>query len=458
MIGDDALKGKNNLTEGNIVSTLLKLSVPIIATNFIQTAYGMVDMIWIGRLGSKSVAAVGTASFFVNLAMALFTIVVIGSGVKIAHSIGAGDSEGAEEYIKSGFIMSFILAIVYALFILIFKDRLIGFFELGDPEVERLAVQYLVISMVGVLFMCFNNLYSNIFNSYGNSAIPFRVNSIGLLLNIVLDPILIFGIGFIPPMGVAGAAIATVFCRLLVLMVFYTSGKRYFKVFGQDIKFNREKAKSVIKMGIPITTQRVTFIFISIMIAKIIAVWGPTAIAVQKVGLQIESISYMTIGGLQGAIAAFIGQNYGAKKFKRIREGYYKSLAMTLAFGATVTAVFLIFPEQIFKIFLNDKESLEIGVYYMRILGISQAFMCMELLTVGAFNGLGKTYVAPIISITFTALRIPIALLLSSENLFKLNGIWMSISVSSIVKGLILVSMFLYYLRRNKEKYLLDLK
>lgn len=458
MIGDDALKGKNNLTEGNIVSTLLKLSVPIIATNFIQTAYGMVDMIWIGRLGSKSVAAVGTASFFVNLAMALFTIVVIGSGVKIAHSIGAGDSEGAEEYIKSGFIMSFILAIVYALFILIFKDRLIGFFELGDPEVERLAVQYLVISMVGVLFMCFNNLYSNIFNSYGNSAIPFRVNSIGLLLNIVLDPILIFGIGFIPPMGVAGAAIATVFCRLLVLMVFYTSGKRYFKVFGQDIKFNREKAKSVIKMGIPITTQRVTFIFISIMIAKIIAVWGPTAIAVQKVGLQIESISYMTIGGLQGAIAAFIGQNYGAKKFKRIREGYYKSLAMTLAFGATVTAVFLIFPEQIFKIFLNDKESLEIGVYYMRILGISQAFMCMELLTVGAFNGLGKTYVAPIISITFTALRIPIALLLSSEDLFKLNGIWMSISVSSIVKGLLLVSMFLYYLRRNKEKYLLDLK
>lgn len=451
------LKGKNNLTEGNIVSTLLKLSVPIIATNFIQTAYGMVDMIWIGRLGSKSVAAVGTASFFVNLAMALFTIVIIGSGVKIAHSIGAGDSKGAEEYIKSGFIMSFILAIIYALFILIFKDRLIGFFELGDPEVERLAVQYLVISMIGVLFMCFNNLYSNIFNSYGNSTIPFRVNSIGLLLNIVLDPILIFGIGFIPPMGVAGAAIATVLCRLLVLSVFYTSGKKYFRVFGQDIRFNREKAISVIKMGLPITTQRVTFIFISIMIAKIIAVWGPTAIAVQKVGLQIESISYMTIGGLQGAIAAFIGQNYGAKKFKRIKEGYYKSLAMTLTFGATVTAIFLIFPEQIFKIFLNDKESLEIGVYYMKILGISQAFMCMELLTVGAFNGLGKTYVAPIISITFTALRIPIALVLSSEELFKLNGIWMSISVSSIIKGLLLVTLFLYYLRKNRGKYRLDL-
>lgn len=305
--------------------------------------------------------------------------------------------------------------------------------------------------------MCFNNLYSNIFNSYGNSAIPFRVNSIGLILNIVLDPILIFGIGFIPPMGVTGAAIATLLCRLLVLSVFYTSGKRYFRVFGHNIKFNREKASSVIKMGLPITTQRVTFIFISIMIAKIIASWGPTAIAVQKVGLQIESISYMTIGGLQGAIAAFIGQNYGAKKFKRIKEGYYKSLAMTLGFGATVTAVFLIFPEQIFKIFLNDKESLAIGVYYMRILGISQAFMCMELLTVGAFNGIGKTYVAPIISITFTAMRIPIALVLSSEQLFKLNGIWMSISVSSVIKGLLLVSLFLYYLRKNREKYLLDL-
>lgn len=457
MTGDDELKSKNNLTEGNIVSTLLKLSVPIIATNFIQTAYGMVDMIWIGRLGSKSVAAVGTASFFVNLAMALFTIVIIGSGVKIAHSIGAGDREGAEEYIKSGFIMSFVLAILYAIFILLFKNRLIGFFDLGDPEVERMAVQYLVISMVGVLFMCFNNLYSNIFNSYGNSIVPFRVNSIGLLLNIFLDPVLIFGLGFIPPMGVAGAAVATVMCRLLVLVVFYSSGRRYFQVFGKDIKFNGEKAKSVLKMGLPITAQRVTFIFISIMIAKIIASWGPTAIAVQKVGLQIESISYMTIGGLQGAIAAFIGQNYGANKFKRIREGYYKSLGMTLVFGLAVTTVFLVFPEQIFKIFLNEEESLKIGVYYMRILGISQAFMCMELLTVGAFNGIGKTYVAPLISVTFTALRIPIALVLSSDNLFKLNGIWMSISVSSIIKGVLLVSLFIYYLRKNRAKYLVDL-
>lgn len=441
---------KIDLTKGDITKSLLKLSLPIIATNFIQMAYGMIDMIWIGRVGSGAVAAIGTASFFINLAMALFTLIVIGTGVKISHAVGRGEEKEGKDYIANGFILSIILALLYIIFIFTFKNKLIGFYELGNVVVENMAKNYLVISSIGIIFMYFNSLLTTIFNSYGESKMPFRANTIGFIFNIVLDPILIFGFGPIKPLGVFGAALATLIARIVVFTMFLRISKGRFSFLRKGIKLNIKKAKEVIHMGLPIAAQRVIFTLISIIIAKIIANWGATAIAVQKVGVQIESISYITIGGLQGAIAAFVGQNYGAKKEERIKLGYYKALKLTIIFGFLVTLTFFIFSKQIFGIFLSENEALNMGNIYMKILGLSQVFMCMELLTVGAFNGIGKTYAPPIISIIFSGLRIPMAMFLSNENLFGLNGVWMSISVSSLFKGTILVTWFLIELKKLK--------
>lgn len=441
---------KIDLTKGDITKSLLKLSLPIIATNFIQMAYGMIDMIWIGRVGSGAVAAIGTASFFINLAMALFTLIVIGTGVKISHAVGRGEEKEGKDYIANGFILSITLALLYIIFIFTFKNKLIGFYELGNVVVENMAKNYLVISSIGIIFMYFNSLLTTIFNSYGESKMPFRANTIGFIFNIVLDPILIFGFGPIKPLGVFGAALATLIARIVVFTIFLRISKGRFSFLRKGIKLNIKKAKEVIHMGLPIAAQRVIFTLISIIIAKIIANWGATAIAVQKVGVQIESISYITIGGLQGAIAAFVGQNYGAKKEERIKLGYYKALKLTIIFGLLVTLTFFIFSKQIFGIFLSENEALNMGNIYMKILGLSQVFMCMELLTVGAFNGIGKTYAPPIISIIFSGLRIPMAMFLSNENLFGLNGVWMSISVSSLFKGTILVTWFLIELKKLK--------
>ena len=441
---------KIDLTKGDITKSLLKLSLPIIATNFIQMAYGMIDMIWIGRVGSGAVAAIGTASFFINLAMALFTLIVIGTGVKISHAVGRGEENEGKDYIANGFILSITLALLYIIFIFTFKNKLIGFYELSNVAVENMAKNYLVISSIGIIFMYFNSLLTTIFNSYGESKMPFRANTIGFILNIVLDPILIFGFGPIKPLGVFGAALATLIARIVVFTMFLRISKGRFSFLRKGIKLNIKKAKEVIHMGLPIAAQRVIFTLISIIIAKIIANWGATAIAVQKVGVQIESISYITIGGLQGAISAFVGQNYGAKKEERIKLGYYKALKLTIIFGLLVTLTFFIFSKQIFGIFLSENEALNMGNIYMKILALSQVFMCMELLTVGAFNGIGKTYAPPIISIIFSGLRIPMAMFLSNENLFGLNGVWMSISVSSLFKGTILVTWFLIELKKLK--------
>ncbi|GAA0182373.1 MATE family efflux transporter [Clostridium sediminicola] len=444
--------GSKDLTKGNTMSSLVKLAIPLIATNFIQTAYSLIDMIWIGKLGSNAVAAVGTASFFINMAFAIFTLVVTGTSIRVSQSFGAKDYEKTKKIIVNGFFMALILSIVYSVTIIFFRYRIIGFFDFTDEGIKKMASNYLFISMLGVVFMYFNSLFSTIYNSLGNSKFSFKVNSIGFIVNVILDPILIFGVSDFTGLGVGGAAIASIVSRFIVTVIFLINYKKSFKSFVLKLGFDFKLAFDSVKLGAPFTVQRVTFIAIGIVIAKIISAWGPTGIAVQKIGVQIESISYMTIAGLHGAVSVFIGQNYGAGSLPRIKEGYRKALSISFIYGLLTTAVLIIFSKEIFGVFIKDREAVEMGVNYLKIIGLSQVFMCIEIVSNGSFSGIGKTYVPATVSLIFTGLRIPLALFLSSFEKLGINGVWWSISISSMVKGIVLVTLFLIFMTKLKIK------
>lgn len=440
-----------NITSGNIRRILLQLATPIISSNFIQTAFGMINMIWIGRLGSEAVSSIGTATFYINLAQAISTLVVIGSGVKIAQSLGAKKEKDAQTYVRNGIILSVIFSILFVVVIGIFSKPLIDFYKMSDPAVELMSLQYLRHSLVSVPLLFLTTIVTTILTSYGYTKVTFKANSIGLLVNIILDPILIFGFSFIPAFGVVGAAWATTIARLVTLLIQISSATP--DILGAlHVRQSWEKMVEVMKMSWPVTAQQVIFIGISIMMAKLIVQFGTDSIAVQKIGVQIESISYITIGGLQGAIAAFIGQNIGAKKYDRVDEGYKVALKLVFVFGTLVSTLFVMFPGQIFSIFIQDPVVIEQGKGYMYAIGFSQLFMCLELLTVGAFNGVGKTYAPPIVSIIFSAMRIPLAMFLSS--FMGVEGIWWSISISSMIKGTVLMTWFLLDLKKTKGKLL----
>lgn len=430
---------KIDMTTGNERDILIKLSLPIIASNFIQTAFGMINMIWIGRAGSDAVSAIGTASFFINLATALSTLIIIGTGIRIAQSLGAGKEAEAEVYLKNSLILSVLISIVFSAIVGVLSWQLIGFFEMNNPYIEQMAVDYLLYSLIGMPFLFLTTTLTTVLTSYGNTKLTFQANTAGFVANIILDPLLIFGFGVIPGLGVIGAAWATTLSRIITLIIMIVFGNKYiFSSLKQKLDF--KKMFEVCKISVPVTVQRVIFIFISIYMAKIIVQFGTEAIAVQKIGIQIESISYMTIGGIQGAIAAFVGQNYGAKHMDRINSGFNSALKLVTVFGIIISLVFILFPKPLFSIFIDEPDVIEMGVGYMQALGFSQLFMCIELLSVGAFNGMGKTYAPPIVSIIFSAARIPLAILLSS--FMGLEGVWISISVTSIVKGILLTAWF----------------
>lgn len=440
-----------DLTEGNIFKSLIKLAMPIIGTSFVQMAYSLTDMIWVGRLSSDAVAAVGTAGFFTWLASAVILIARVGAEVGVAQATGRKDRNEAQAYIRHSIQLIVCLASVYALLLILFRKPLIGFYRLG-ASVEEQATSYLLIVSLGMVFFAVNPIFTAIFNGVGDSTSPFKVNAVGLVLNIILDPILIFGLGPIPRLETAGAAVATVIAQLTATLVFVFQSKKRTDLFaGLQLlkKPNSVYLKRIVKLGLPVAVQSAFFTTIAMVIARIISQWGPLPIAVQKVGSQIESISWMTAGGFQTAMSAFVGQNYGAKKWDRVVKGYFAGIGIVSIVGIFATFLLIFGARPLFAIFIPEAEAISHGIVYLRILGLSQLGMCVEIVTAGAFIGHGRSFPPSIVSIVFNLLRIPGALILSS--FVGLEGVWWAISLSSIFKGSVLVIWHIHYLRTNPE-------
>jgi putative MATE family efflux protein len=410
-------------------------------------------MIYIGRLGSSAVAGVGTAGFFTWFAMAFILISRIGAEIGVAQSIGRDNIKDAKKYAKNTLILNIALGVIYGAFLIIFRKQLIGFFNLENKNVVDMAVDYLVIIALGINFYFINPVFTGIYNGTGDSKTPFKFNVVGLISNIILDPILIFGLGPIPAMGVKGAAIATVFAQIIVTILFILSAKKSILIKDFSFKeFDMKYMKGIFKYGLPVAFQNGLFCIFAMIIARIIAGWGEVPVAVQKVGSQIESISWMTAGGFQTAISTFVGQNYGAGKWDRITKGYKLGMISVGVLGVFATVLLIFGAAPIFSFFIPEEGTLPYGIAYLKILGVSQLFMCIEIATEGAFNGMGNTMPPSVVSTVLTGLRIPLALVLSSPNLLGLNGVWWSISITSILKGIVLFIWFMIHLKSINSK------
>lgn len=211
----------NDMTTEPIKKTLILLALPIMGASFFQLAYGIVDMLWIGKLGSRAVAAVGSAAFFINLGFGLNTIIVTGTGVKVAHRLGSKNYKEADEFINTGFLMNVILFLVYFAFLFLFRNMIVKYFNFNDAGVENMAEQYLMITGIGTFFKFSNFMFVSIFNSFGDSKTPFKINCIGVILNIFLDPLFIFVFN----LGVFGAGLATMLCEGINSTLFYIYSK-----------------------------------------------------------------------------------------------------------------------------------------------------------------------------------------------------------------------------------------
>lgn len=433
-----------DLLHGKILPSLTGLALPIMATSMVQTAYNLTDMAWIGRAGSGAVAAVGAAGMYTWLSNGIVTLARMGGQIKVAHSLGEGSREDAVEYGKGALQLTIFLAFSFALIVQLFAGKLIGFFGLSSLETVAAAEGYLRVAGGLILFAFLNQTMTGLFTATGDSRTPFFANCTGLAVNMLLDPLLIFGFGPFPELGAVGAAAATVTAQAIVTVVM---GMRAIKepVVLSKIHLFRKTSWSYIRvilgLGLPSALQNMLYSGISMVLTKMVASWGDAAVAVQRVGGQVECISWTTAEGLGAAMNAFTGQNFGARFYERVRKSYWTALGIVGAWG-TMTSLILVFGAgSLFQLFIQEPEVLPLGVSYLVILGYGQMPMCVELMTVGALQGMGKTMSCSALTILFTAARIPLAVFLSSTAL-GLDGIWWALTLTSIAKGIVYT---LYY-------------
>ena len=449
---DEGKRMEGNLTKGPILKTLTKLAIPIMASSFLGTLYNITDMAWIGLLGSKAVAGVGVGGMFTWLSQGLAAMARMGGQVQVAQCIGRGERDRAHGFAQAAVQLATLMGMAYAVISLLFTRQMVAFFQLTDPEAQTAALSYTKIACGLIVFSFLTLTMTGLYTAQGDSKTPFLANLIGLVTNMILDPVLILGPGPFPKLGVVGAAIATVTAQAIVMMmmilgVIIQKKENVLKGIRLTAKIPKEYLGGLCRIGIPTAIQGMAYCAISMVLTRMVSAYGAEAVATQRVGGQIESISWNTADGFAAALNAFIAQNYGAGKMERVRKGYRASLWTVGIWGLLISFVFICFPQAIADIFFHEPKAVATAVGYLVIIGFSEAFMCVELTTVGALSGLGRTRLCSIISIAFTSARIPLAIILGG--LIGLSGIWWALSITSIIKGIIFTCTFLWITRKR---------
>jgi len=411
------------------------------ATSFMQMAFNLSDMFWLSRLSDGSVAAAGTAGMFLWLSMAFIFIGRMGAEIGVSQKMGAGDEEAAKKYAQNAFVLAVILGTLYGIAMILFHRPLIGSFGIEEAQVVLEAEQYLVFTALAFPFFFTHHVITGIFNGFGNTRLPFYINSIGLAINIAITPVFIF----VFEMGIIGAAIATVIAQVINLVLKLWAMKRYinrpFETFRFLAKPQREYVRQIFRWSIPVAVESGLFTLLFMVVSWRIADFGYGALAAQRVGSQVESLSWMMAGGFASAVTAFMGQNFGAKKYGRLRQGYKISIIAMAIYGAFITFVLFFFANPLIGIFLSDPDSVAIGGTYLRIFALTQMLTCMDGVAAGSFRGKGLTIKPTIASVSCNVLRVVLAYVLADTAL-GLNGIWVGIAISITVRNVWLLAWY----------------
>ncbi len=432
-----------DLTQGGIFKRLLLVALPIMGTQLMQMAYNLTDMFWLGRMPNSvtAVAASGLGGMFLWLSAAFLMIGRMGSEIGTSQNLGRGDADSARGYAENATRIGLVLGVLYGFVLLILAGPLISLFRVKEPALFSSACAYLRIVGIGIPFTYVSAAITGAFNGAGNSRLSFLANSTGLIVNMILDPLLIFGLGW----GIQGAAIATVVAQCVVVTLFVYFAKCHpqkpfsgFHVLGP---FDQEKVKQIFRWSLPVAAESGAFTLLAMVVTSMISAWhGETAVAVQRVGSQVESLSWMIAGGFSSAVTAFVGQNYGARKWARIRRGYRISLAVLLAWEVFVTLALMFGGRFLFSLFLHDPpEILDMGASYLRILAFSQVFMAFEAACAGTFRGLGKTLPPSVSSIASNLLRPWFCWVFARWLGLGLNGLWLGITISAALRGTLML-------------------
>lgn len=449
-------KRARDFTQGNIFGHLIAFSWPMFLGNFLQALYNTVDTFWVGRfLGTEALAAVSATFPIVFFLVSLVMGVGIATTILVSQYYGARDEKGLKQAINTSLFLMTVSAIIVSIFgILVYKKI---FVLINLPEsLMKDAGSYLVIFLSGLVLTFLYNGLSAIMRGFGDSLTPLYFLAIATVINIVLDPLLILGIGPIPPMGVAGVAIATVIAQGIsaILGMFYLFKKAKLATWDKSLlKPDMHMTKQLIAIGTPAGLQQALVSVAMLFLAGLINKHGEVVVAAYGLGGRIDQFAFMPAMSVALAVSALVGQNLGADKPERVKEVFFYSNLLTTGIALVVTIFVFFFPDFWVRIFTADAAVREVGCTYLRIVSLSYVVFSLMFSTGGISRGAGDTFIS--MGITLLSLwlvRLPLAKLFADKLGMGPKGIFLAIAVSPIV-GLTL-NLIYYYSGRWESRNL----
>ncbi len=430
-----------DLTEGNIIKHLVSFSTPMLLGNVFQALYNTVDSIWVGQfLGAEALGAVSVSFPIIFILVSMVTGVTMATTVLVSQYAGAKNNEMISKTINNSFLLLGVAAIIVTTIGLIFsKDILI---LLNTPEgILQYAVEYLNIFLLGLIFMFGYNVVSSVLRGLGDSKTPLKFLIITTVLNIILDPIFIFGLGFIPRMGIAGAAWATVLSQaisFLLVLGFLNKSNHIIKPSFKTMRFNKELSWKTLKIGLPAGIQQMVVSLGITVMTGIINSFGTDTVAAFGAASKLDQFAHMPAMSLGMAVSALTGQNLGAGKPERVKKVYKWGSILTASITAVIAVCAIAIPKFFLRIFINEPYVLEIGSAYLRIVGFSYIPFSLMFVTNGILRGAGDTFPTMVFSIiSLWLIRLPLARYLSSLDSLGRNGVWIAMGTSSFISMLL---------------------
>ncbi|HLT07520.1 MAG TPA: MATE family efflux transporter [Cyclobacteriaceae bacterium] len=435
------MSASKKFTEGKILGSLVSIAIPIIFSNILQSAYQLIDTFWLGRLGANAVAAV-SISFPI-----LFLVLSLGGGLTLAGTVIVSQFKGANDQTNVDFSSSQTVFVVFFVSVLL---ALVGNFAAGPmmrmvgagSEILEDSVTYFKISSYGFIFLFMFFVFQSLMRGIGNVLLPMYIVLGTVFLNLVLDPLFIYGFGPIPGYGVAGAAVASVMTQAISALAgiyILWKGRQGIRISKSNMYFDLGFMKKLFRIGLPSSFEQSTRAAGMTMMVMLVTSFGSEVVAAYGIGSRILSLVIVPALGLAIATTALVGQNVGAGKIGRAEKIGNLSYMVSFSSLSVIGVLFFLFAEALTAFFVpNEPDVIKDGAFFIRIMSLSFGFMGVQQVLNGVFNGTGFTKASMMISILgLWVLRFPLAYVLSNHTALGYEGIWWAFPISNLITGLV---------------------
>jgi len=449
---NEAVSGtEQDFTEGKLSRAILLLSIPAVLEMVMESIFVIVDIYFVSKLGANAVATVGITESMITIIYAIAIGLGTATTSMVSRRIGEKNHDAASVAAFQAILTGMIVSICIGLPGAFFAKRLLGFMGASKPIIDSMS-GYTTIMLGGNMVIMMLFIINAIFRSAGDAAVAMKVLWIGNIINIILDPCLIFGLGPFPHLGVTGAAVATNIGRgTAVIIQFYLlfNGKKRIKLMTKHLKVNFRIMTKLLKLSFGSIGQNLIGTSSWIVLVRIISLFGSEVVAGYTIAMRIIGFTLLPSWGISNAASTLVGQNLGAKKPDRAERSVWITGWANMILLGIIGLILVLFPETFIRFFIDDENVVKSGILGLRIVSIGFIAYGLGMVLVNSFNGAGDTSTPLKINIfAFWLIEIPLAWLLAIKAGFNEEGVFIAIVVAESLMTVIALIVF----RRGKWK------